>query len=89
MPHKPTAYETDKMFRPRNDSTSARASHNPGSSHSVLRLVRHEATDRPVMTNLLRYNPPCDHRYPTGTCTWSNPAVRSSRDNVHHTTKRH
>ena len=44
--------------------------------------VRHEATDGPVMTNLLGHNPVCDYRYPTGTCGWSNPAVRSSRDNV-------
>jgi hypothetical protein len=34
------------------------------------------------MTNLLGHNPVCDYRYPTGTCGWSNPAVRSSRDNV-------
>ena len=44
--------------------------------------VRHEATDGPVMTNLLGHNPVCDYRYPTRTCGWSNPAVRSSWDNV-------
>jgi hypothetical protein len=63
-------------------STSTRASHCPGCSHSVRRVVRHEATDGPVMTNLLEHNPVCDYRYPTETCGWSNPAVRSSRDNV-------
>jgi hypothetical protein len=44
--------------------------------------VRHEATDGPVMTGLLGHNPVCDHRYPTRTCRRSNPAVRSSWDNV-------
>jgi hypothetical protein len=34
------------------------------------------------MTNLLGHNPVCDYRYPTRTCGWSNPAVRSSWDNV-------
>src|SRR3954470_13212354 len=34
------------------------------------------------MTNFLGHNPVCDYRYPTGTCGWGNPAVRSSRDNV-------
>jgi len=28
------------------------------------------------------HNPVCDHRYPTKTCDRSNPAVRSSWDNV-------
>jgi hypothetical protein len=46
------------------------------------RGVRHEATDGPVMTGLLGHNPVCDHRYPTRTCGRSNPAVRSSWDNV-------
>jgi hypothetical protein len=44
--------------------------------------VRHEATDGPVMTGLSGHNPVCDHRYPTRTCGRSNPAVRSSWDNV-------
>jgi hypothetical protein len=34
------------------------------------------------MTNLLGHNPVCDYRYPTRTCGWSNPAVRSSWDTV-------
>jgi hypothetical protein len=34
------------------------------------------------MTVLSGHNPVCDHRYPTRTCGWSNPAVRSSWDNV-------
>jgi hypothetical protein len=44
--------------------------------------VRHDATDVPVMTVLSGHNPVCDHRYPTRTCGRSNPAVRSSWDNV-------
>ncbi len=44
--------------------------------------MRHEATDGPVMTGLSGHNPVCDHRYPTRTCGPSNPAVRSSWDNV-------
>jgi hypothetical protein len=34
------------------------------------------------MTGLLGHNPACDRRYPTRTCGRSNPAVRSSWDNV-------
>jgi hypothetical protein len=34
------------------------------------------------MTDLSGHDPVCDHRYSTGTCGRSNPAVRSSRDNV-------
>ena len=34
------------------------------------------------MTDLSGHNPVCDHRYPTRTCGRSNPAVRSSWDNV-------
>src|SRR4051794_32145785 len=44
--------------------------------------VRHEATDEPVMTDLLGHNPVCDYRYPTRTCGRGNLAVRSSWDNV-------
>src|SRR4051812_37640064 len=51
-------------------------------SRPVLRGVRHDATDGPVMTGLSGHDPVCDHRYPTRTCGRSNPAVRSSWDNV-------
>ena len=34
------------------------------------------------MTDLPGHDPVCDHRYPTRTCGRSNPAVRSSWDNV-------
>ena len=51
-------------------------------SRAVLRGLRHEAADVPVVTGLLPgHNPVCDHRYPTKACGQSNPAVRSPWDN--------